>query len=324
VNPRAFVCHAREDKERFVLDFATKLRQEKGIDAWLDVWEMLPGDSIVDKIFEEGIPNAQAGIVVVSEHSVNKPWVRAELNATVVKSIEGKIRLIPIVIGSITDSQVPEALKTTVWERIRDLNNYDAELNRIANSIYGLREKPALGAPPVYVRTTLDNVPGLNKIDSLILKLSCEMLMQEDNHRHSPLRPETVVQQAESKEIPRDTTLDSLQMLAEGRYIDTGNPLGSRDIAFLLVTDYDFDQYARVYLPGYDELTRNVALQIVNLRKQRSEDIADALKLPHALVEHVIALFAQKNYITAMATGEGPFHILDTHPRLRRWLQGTS
>ncbi len=51
--PKVFVSHASEDKERFVTEFSTKLR-ENGVDAWLDKWEMLPGDSLVDKIFEEG------------------------------------------------------------------------------------------------------------------------------------------------------------------------------------------------------------------------------------------------------------------------------
>lgn len=37
---------------------------------------MLPGDSLVDKIFEEGLKEAQAVIVVLSRISVEKPWVR--------------------------------------------------------------------------------------------------------------------------------------------------------------------------------------------------------------------------------------------------------
>lgn len=57
--PRVFVSHASEDKERFVNGFATRLRAN-GVDAWLDKWEMLPGDSLVGKIFEEGLKDAQA------------------------------------------------------------------------------------------------------------------------------------------------------------------------------------------------------------------------------------------------------------------------
>ncbi len=109
MNPKVFVSHASEDKERFVLDFATKLRS-KGIDAWVDRWEINPGDSLVDKIFEEGIKNAQAVIVVLSKYSVDKPWVREELDVSVVKKINENIKLIPVV-TDIDDCQVPECLK---------------------------------------------------------------------------------------------------------------------------------------------------------------------------------------------------------------------
>lgn len=71
-NPKVFISHASEDKERFVMKFATKLRSV-GIDAWIDKWEMLSGDSLVDKIFEDGIKEADSFIVVLSINSINKP-----------------------------------------------------------------------------------------------------------------------------------------------------------------------------------------------------------------------------------------------------------
>jgi hypothetical protein len=71
-SPKVFISHATEDKERFVLKFAEALR-ENGVDAWLDKWEMLPGDSLVDKIFEEGIKSANAFIIVLSSTSTRSP-----------------------------------------------------------------------------------------------------------------------------------------------------------------------------------------------------------------------------------------------------------
>jgi len=59
--PKVFISHASEDKDRFVIPFATRLR-ENGVDAWVDRWEMNPGDSLVDRIFEEGLKNAAAVI----------------------------------------------------------------------------------------------------------------------------------------------------------------------------------------------------------------------------------------------------------------------
>jgi hypothetical protein len=189
-NPKVFISHASEDKERFVLDFARK-RRSKGIDAWVDRWEMLPGDSIIDKIFEEGIAQAQAMIVVVSEYGVNKPWVREELNAGMVRTIDGVSRLIPVVIGDVDDSQVPKSLKTTVWERVKELDNYESEFETIVRSIYGHLEKPHLGGAPEYAQMTIDTVPGLTEVDTLILKLCCEAQFEQGSLRDI-LRPQTI------------------------------------------------------------------------------------------------------------------------------------
>lgn len=81
--PQVFISHASDDKERFVINFALKLRQN-GVDAWLDEWEIRPGDSPVDKIFE-GIKNADTIIIVLSQASIVKPWVKEELNASTIK-----------------------------------------------------------------------------------------------------------------------------------------------------------------------------------------------------------------------------------------------
>ncbi|WP_240364837.1 toll/interleukin-1 receptor domain-containing protein [Pseudomonas syringae] len=95
MSPKVFVSHAGEDKDRFVLDFAKQLRAN-GVDAWLDKWEMLPGDSLITKIFEEGIKDAQAIIVVLSKNSVEKPWVKHELDDACVKRINTGSKLIPL------------------------------------------------------------------------------------------------------------------------------------------------------------------------------------------------------------------------------------
>lgn len=108
--------------------------RSKGIDAWIDKWEMLPGDSLVRKVFEEGIKNAQAVIVVLSRYSVEKPWVREELDVSMVKKINEGSKLIPVIID---DCQIPMCLQAIVWQKIENLNNYDAELERIIMSIYG-------------------------------------------------------------------------------------------------------------------------------------------------------------------------------------------
>ncbi len=80
MGPKVFISHASEDKQRFVMGFADDLLKN-GVEVWLDTWEMLPGDSLVEKVFE-GIGNAEAVIIVLSANSINKPWVKEELNAS--------------------------------------------------------------------------------------------------------------------------------------------------------------------------------------------------------------------------------------------------
>jgi len=52
-NPKAFIIYASEGKGCFMLEFAKKIRS-KGVNVRIGKWETKPGDSIVDKIFEEG------------------------------------------------------------------------------------------------------------------------------------------------------------------------------------------------------------------------------------------------------------------------------
>lgn len=258
-NPKVFICHASEDKERFVLDFATKL-SSKGIDTWVDIWEIYPGDSLVDKIFEEGITNAQAVIVVLSKYSVNKPWVREELNASVVKRIKEEIKLIPVVID---DCQVPESLQSIVWAKIKNLKNYEAEFNRIVKSIYDLRDKPPIGRPPRYTQTMIDVLPGLTKEDSIIFKLSCEKAI-EIGYRYKLIDTESILEQGSSLDIPPEEFFEALEILDRQGYIKAGRNAGVRGIPFFSIPFYGFDKYARVYIDNYDSVLKSVVSQIVN------------------------------------------------------------
>ena len=149
--PKAFISHASEDKERFVVPFATQLR-ESGVDAWVDQWEIGPGDSLVQRIFDEGIASADAFIVVLSHESVRKPWVREELDAGVVKRIitNRSTRLIPIVLDR--DVVVPAALKHLVWESVAD-RGFEHVLSRVLDQLLGRSTRPALGRTPTYVST---------------------------------------------------------------------------------------------------------------------------------------------------------------------------
>lgn len=316
MNPKVFISHASEDKERFVLDFATKLRS-KGIDAWVGEWEIYPGDNLVDKIFEEGIKNAQAVIVVLSKCSVDKPWVREELNASMVKKINKSSKLIPVIID---DCQVPECLKSTVWERIENLNNYDDELDQIVMSIYGQHDKPPMGIPPSYTQTMIDILPGLTKIGSLVIKLSCEEAIKIGYPYYIDI--ESILAQAKSLDIHPEKFFETLEMLNRKRYIKATRRSGA-NIPPFSITVYGFDKYARTYIDDYDSIVKSVAFQIVNLNKMDNLSISAALNQPQMIVDYILGILENQRLIKVSKTMVERILIYNVSPELKRILKRT-
>ena len=80
----------------------------------MDLWEMFPGDNLVERIFEEGLGGADTVIVVVSRHSLKSSWVKEELSTAKVLQVEGRCRLIPVIIDDVED-RLPVMLKSTLW-----------------------------------------------------------------------------------------------------------------------------------------------------------------------------------------------------------------
>jgi len=279
--PKVFVSHASEDKDRFVLDFTTALRAQ-GVDAWLDKWEMLPGDSLVDKIFEEGIKSASAVIVVLSKFSVQKPWVREELNAAFVRRVNSGSKLIPVVID---DCQVPEALSSTLWQRIEDLNSYTASLDRIVASIFGTTDKPPLGQPPNYSTAFTTSIGNLNNIDSLVLRLACEDALKSG---HAFINPSKIYFKNGNHVIPNSELSDSLEVLDQHGHIKLSRTIGAR-IHHFQVTNYGFETFARSCIPDYDRIIAGIVSAIVNKQILTNVELEKEIQQPRMLVDHILA-----------------------------------
>jgi hypothetical protein len=312
LNPKVFVSHASEDTDRFVLPLATRLR-ERGIDAWVDKWEINPGDSLVDKLFEEGLKQAEAVIIVLSRFSVTKPWVREELNASIVKRIQKQCKIIPVVID---DCEVPECLKATVWQRVSDIASYDAEFDKIVSAVYGHYEKPPLGAPPTYVGTKIDLVPGLTKTDSLVLKLACEKAIELDSFI---LEPGCIAEDAKQLDISEEQLLESLEVLGDAHV--TCDYVLSGEMVHFSITDHGFGQYASTYLKNFDEIAKQVAACLVNQEIGASHAIAEAIHQPHLVVEHILNSFEARGYLQQIKPMGGGSHVWDLKPQLKRWLR---
>jgi len=310
-SPKVFLSHASEDKERFVIAFATALR-EKGIEVWLDKWEILPGDSLVDRLFEEGLKGADAILIVISHASISKPWVKEELNAAIVKRITKQIKIIPVLLD---DCEAPEALKSLVWESIRDVKNYKSELNRIIAAIFDYREKPPLGPPPSYVSER--SIPGLQQADSLVLRSIYDDAVEHNRPLWSP-------EEISSKipDLEQELFLDSLEILEQQGYLKIGRVLGGcpRGIGTIHPTMNGCMVYARAYIPDSDNQIRTVALAILNNGIVTESNIAEFTGIKRFLVAQFLKLFDSRGWIRISGSLSDTF-IYNVAPSMKRTFQ---
>lgn len=312
IPPRAFISHASEDKARFVEDFALQLRQH-GVDAWLDKWEMLPGDKLIEKIFHEGIRNSDVVIIVLSQYSIKKPWVREEIDAAFMKRLEGKVRIIPVIID---ECEVPEELRATLYERVDDLSDYAASVRRIVASIFGTSEKPPLGTPPRHTQLPIDHIPGLSSIDTTILKVACEVTLDTD---YPIVQPGVFLNRLQELEISEEEVHESLQILEDRYLIDASWAFGPTLVS-VRVTPRGFENYGRFFIPGFNDLVNQTLLAIVNYDLGSNEAVASHLGKPRRLTEYVLDLLHDRKLIKVRKYG-GRNVLIDVLPQGKRYAE---
>lgn len=287
--PKVFVSHASEDKDPFVLSFATRLRAN-GIDAWIDKWEMLPGDSLVDKIFEIGLKEATAVLIVLSKNSVNKPWVKEEINAAFVNRINAKCKIIPIVID---DCVVPQCLQTTLWEKITNLSSYDEEYKRIELAILGKTDKPPIGGKPKYIAETIEKVQDLTDIDSLVFKITCEIAIGK---AQPFIMVHDVIEKGKEIDLTPDTIIESLEILEQNYFIEITGMM-QPEYNSMKVLLYAFNTYYQHYNNEYNAQVDLIGSLIVNNGLTDNNSIAKAANLDQFIVDHILELLDNKGYI---------------------------
>jgi hypothetical protein len=312
--PKVFISHASEDKQRFVLKFAERLRSN-GIEAWLDKWEMLPGDSLVQKIFEQGIKEANAVIVVLSSHSVNKPWVREEIDAAFVKRVNGTSKLIPLIID---DCPIPECLKSTVWERVPDTENFDAALANIIRAVFGQLEKPPVGAAPSYIQNAV-GVVGLTAIDGTVFRALCDDCIARNIER---VDGPDLLKLFEPLTIKEEEGCDCLLILEGRGYVELLKIQGI-DIGWAGPTLFGFHEYLRSTRPDYRELLRKVALLIVNEQQMNGAMLCKSVGQPVLITNRIVQHFERRGWIQAVHSqlSLSDFIVHRVSPELKRWLQ---
>lgn len=140
---KVFFSHATEDKAIVEQIFLRVIQKFPEIKGWLDKYEILGGDDLIEKV-HSGIEEADKFLIFLSPASIDKPWVKTELRKALMSEIHGikSEFIIPIKIGHI--SQSPAFLESRFYIDIESKTE-EEWLADVYNAI--TRQKKNLDAP---------------------------------------------------------------------------------------------------------------------------------------------------------------------------------
>lgn len=267
---RAFVSHAREDMDSFTREFVRRLRAS-GVVAWVDESEILLGDDLTERVFEDGLQQAQVIFVILSKAYLAKAFPRLELSVAVIRKLYHNVRIIPVLIEN--DVEVPVSLQSTVWVKMTDPMDYDKEYAQILQSLYGEYNRSPLGPPPVYARLGIDHLPGLQVTDTAYLQL---IFRDAVDNATFTLRPTSLQFLANQLELSAELAMESLEALEKCGIIRGLWPLGlSYPTATL--TSHGIQLCMRNFVPDSSRLLDEVLLACVNQEYARASLLSEQL-----------------------------------------------
>jgi len=226
-----------------------------GVAPWLDIWEIRPGDSLVRKLFEEGLDTVDAVIVVVSASSAAKPWVREELDAAVVRRITSSVRLIPV---RLDGAAVPAPIQHLVWITAdRTPEGIRKAAREITDAVYARDMRPAVAPPPAY--TAAAAIPGLTQSDSALLAILIEEALAAE---FLMVTWPVARAKAEERGMTPSAIDEALAALENRRYLTVRSMAGGPHTVELSAAA--FQKGIDAVIPGAEAARRQVIVALVN------------------------------------------------------------
>lgn len=318
-NPKVFICHSSEDKESFVKNFVDNLFK-KGIYAWVDEYEINYGDSIIKKV-NEGLKNSDKGIIVYSKNLKNSVFALAEENSIIYKGIyEKSYFIIPVIIDD--DVEIPELINHVSSVKITNIDNYDEELERICDIVFGRYELSELGEPPNYYK--LNQLPNCTKQDTEIFRnmggyclengFDAELdivLLSIAREYLENIYGKGSINQKEVEEV----IVDTLNILEESRYIKSygahlGLPFVSKGF-----TSKGFYFYFKNFISNSDKICKDLISAIYNDKKFEVNELLSSCNISQNLLSALIRLFNEKEFIIC----DAKYNILKITPKGKRY-----
>jgi hypothetical protein len=161
--PRTFISYARADRP-FAFKLAVDLTRA-GLNVWYDQWEILPGDSIVDKI-DSALHAHDVLLVVLSPDAIKSRWVRRELNSSLMAGLAGReVRVLPVMRSR---CELPTLIADLHYADFT--HSYDTGFAELLASFGLTRRVPAFTSRPRPVtELELDSADGAGGVAAIVV-----------------------------------------------------------------------------------------------------------------------------------------------------------
>ena len=127
---RVFLSHTSADKP-IVREAAAEFANA-GIRVWLDESEILPGQSLIEKI-SQALEETSYVAAFISARSKESGWVKKELNVALTREINGRrVGVIPI---RLDDSTFPTFLEDKYYADLRNKDKWAKEIGKLLAAV---------------------------------------------------------------------------------------------------------------------------------------------------------------------------------------------
>ncbi len=308
-SPRVFLSYAWENRE--LAGQIAHALQANGIDTFWAGWSMGPGDSLVQKI-NEGLSECTHFVVLLTPVSMQKPWVKQEMDAALIRRIADRCMFIPLR-HDVSAVDLPPLMAMYLSPELTD---HDADIRQLINDIHGVSRKPTLGRPPAAVTTR-----PTNSVHSAAAMAVARVFVETSAHgmwADPQLGLDEIADQAGLTVEDAEDAIHELSGVTENHH-GTIFPKAELFVAF--------DSFFRDWDPAADAF--HLATDMVNDPDFPNEpsDIAERFGWPARRLNPAIAYLSSRGLIQChQSLGSSPYndYIVEKTPATRRFVKSRS
>lgn len=297
---------------------STALRRV-GVEPFADDWLLTGRDSLIDRIFREGLKGANALVVVLSRFNAAHDWVQYELEASVVERVESVTRLVVILLdGRMAPAGLP--LGTPVFKvrkpgEMIELSTLLQELAPLLLNRHGGGQ--GAGQQADEGDGSEFHVPGLDAIDTTLLALACRSAIENNSLL---VKVEDVNVLAEPLRLDPETFRLSLESLSEKSHVKARRANGGQ-ISVMEIERESFGLYMIHVLDDFDEIVSDLAEEIVRGARD-NESLVERSQLPPMVVTYILDELDATGQITVIRQMKGNRRIKRLSPEFQQMYGG--